>query len=456
MKIDDFQPDPWQSEVLAHQGNIILRTGRQVGKSTIVSRKTYKFATENEKVLEFIEKGVEINILCIAASVRQAGFIYDKITALFERDNEQLVEAAKETFRTKNSRFPTYDELRRIQQSASLYKDLPTKTKITLKTGVTIYCLPAGKTGIFIMGLTIDLLVADEAAFIPEVVWNAILPMVMISRKRGLGLIWLLSIPFAKSGYYHSCETDDTFRFWHVTSEDCPRADKNFLAKEKRRMTKAEYARTYLGEYADEFNQLFPTELIMERSTFMSWEEKEKDLQKVYYLGVDIARYGGDENAFVVAEMDRRQHIRIVRIITTARVSITDTVGRVLALQEAFGFRKIFIDDAGVGGGAMDLLLEKLGRKVVGLNNARRSIDRDGRQKGILKEDLYSNALVLMEGGKLEMISDLGLQKSLKSMTFEYTSEKNLKIGGSYSHIAEAFVRAAWCIRERGLRPYVM
>ena len=442
----EFVPDNWQKEVLAHEGNVHLRTGRQVGKSTVISQKTYDFAKKHDNS----------TILCIAASVRQAGFIYDKITAHFERDNNKLVEDAKKEFRRKHSRHPTYKELREIQMTASLYRELPTKTKIQLKTGVTIYCLPAGKTGIFIMGLTIDLLVADEAAYIPEAVWDAILPMVMVSKNiNGLGYIWLLSTPFAKAGYYYLCETDPDFRSWHVSSENCSRISPNDLRKERSRMSKEEYARMYLGEYADDFHQLFPSELIKECAKITAWETDEMKADRVYYLGVDIARYGADENAFVVAEMDKRNHIRIVKSITTQRRSITDTVGRVISLDEIFHFRKIFIDDAGVGGGAMDLLLEKKGRKVVGINNSRRSVDREDHKKAIMKEDLYSNALVLMEGGVLEMVGDMALMKSLRSMTYEYTSEKNLKSSGNYSRIAEAFVRAAWCIRERGLRLFV-
>ena len=452
-----FTLDRWQEEVMAHEGNVHLRTGRQVGKSTVVSMKTYEFATKNPKVLEMTRSGEDVTILCIAASVRQAGFIYDKITSLFEQDNEKLINAAKEVFRKKKGRFPTYKELREIQLEASLYKDLPTKTKISLKSGVTIYCLPAGKTGIFIMGLTIDVLVADEAAFIPEPVWNAVLPMVMVSRKkRGIGYIWLLSTPFGKGGYFYACESDDDFGHWQVNTEDCPRADLKFLAKEKARMTKQEYAQMYQGEYADEYNQFFPSDLVKRQTTFMEWITKtEYDRGRRYYLGVDIARYGGDENAYVVMELDHKKHMRCVKVLTTERVPLTDTIGRILKLEERFAFRKIFIDDAGVGGGPTDILIEKLGRKVVGINNAKRSIDREDRKKAIMKEDLYSNALMLLESGKLEMIADLKLEKSLKSIQYEYTSEKNLRLHGNYSHIAEAFVRGAWCIKECGLRLFL-
>ena len=70
---------------------------------------------------------------------------------------------------------------------------------------------------------------------------------------------------------------------------------------------------------------------------------------------------------------------------------------------------------------------------------------------------MYSNTLVLLENGKLELISDLALLRSLKSITFSYSTDvqNRVKIFGDYSHLAEALVRACWCVRERGLEVYV-
>ena len=78
----------------------------------------------------------------------------------------------------------------------------------------------------------------------------------------------------------------------------------------------------------------------------------------------------------------------------------------------------------------------------------------DQKRVKILKEDLHSHTLMLMETGKLELISDLSLLRSLKSITFEYTGDRRLKIFGDYSHLTEALVRACWCLREKSLNLY--
>ena len=413
--------------MLDHEGNITIRAGRQVGKSEVIGAKGCQFA----------DKHPGTTTLIIAASQRQSSLIFEKVKANVDR----LCDRRKE----------------------NLYKEPPTLTKIFLKNGSKIYSLPAGRTGYFIRGFSIDLLIADEAAYIPKTVWNAVIPMIAVSRKaRGMGWIILLSTPFGKGGYFHASFTDKDFKHFHASSEECIRIPKTFLKKERERMTKAEYRQEYMGEFCDEWNQFFSTELIKRCMTFVEWE-KEKDFRKDarYYMGVDIARYGGDENAFVICEL-LGTRLKIVKVLVTDRVSTTDTIGRIVAIDAEFKFAKIFIDDSGVGGAVTDQLIERLGRKVMGLNNASRRIEIQGEEKkrGIFKEDLYSNALMLMETGRLELISNLKLLKSLKSITFEYgalTSHggRGVKIYGDYAHLAEGMVRAAWCLKERGLSLYV-
>ena len=72
-----------------------------------------------------------------------------------------------------------------------------------------------------------------------------------------------------------------------------------------------------------------------------------------------------------------------------------------------------------------------------------------------MKEDLYNNLLNLMEKGNIKLFDDPEILLSLKSIQYEYTDYKNLKIFGNYSHITEALVRAAWCMRDKSLNIYI-
>lgn len=282
--------------------------------------------------------------------------------------------------------------------------------------------------------------------------------MLAVSQKaRGLGWETFLSTPFGKGGFFYNSHFSDDYRQFHVSSEDCPRIGADFLRKEKARLSKAEYRQEWLGEFTDEWNQFFPTALIKSCMTFIDWNKEENyNPAYGYYYGLDPARYGGDEIGGVIVEEHHRR-LKAVKCIVTDRVSTTDTVGRTSKYHEVFNFRKIFVDDGGLGGAVTDQLIEKLGkRRIMGLNNSSQRYEMQGEEKkrGILKEDLYSHCLMLMETGRLELISDMRLLKSMKSITYEYSSDKNLKISGEYSHLTEALVRACWCLKERGLNIY--
>ena len=162
--------DGWQEEVIKTQGNLCLRSGRQVGKSTIISIKAGDYAMENRDKV----------VMVIAKTERQAQLLFEKILAhIFFTDRTKIMTG----------------------------KNRPTKSKLKLKNKTVIHCLPCGDTGYGIMGYTINLLIADEAAFIPQEVWNAITPALAVSR----GTIWLLSTPATKEGYYYNCFSDPTF-----------------------------------------------------------------------------------------------------------------------------------------------------------------------------------------------------------------------------------------------------
>lgn len=461
--------DRWQKEVTEHKGNSSIRAGRQVGKSTVVAKKACDFAFDYPGLVQLI----------IAAAQRQSSQLFVKSLSRLEYFNQYLLD--------KTGRYVEKHELSSRQNlmqrkewdsKYGIFDGMPTKTEIRLKhpdnvgkdekdiditkKGSIIYAFPAGKTGVFIRGLTVDHLIADEAAFIPEEVWVAVKPMIAVSRKlRGLGWITLLSTPFGKGGYFYESCQDIDFMQWHISSENCPRIPRDFLQKEKEKMSRAEYAQEYLGEFVDEFNQFFPTMLIKERMTFMEWDrKKDYNPNASYYLGIDPARYGEDEAAFVSGELHSKK-FKIVHCEEKKKAqgkAITSLRDYTLILDKEFKYKRIFNDDTGVGGGLTDLLQEELGKsKVVGLNNASRKFqeEHEEKKKGILKEDLYSNALSMMERGEIEIINNLKLMRSLKSVQFEYTKDRNLRIHGKYTHLAEAFVRCCWAMQSKGLKLFV-
>ncbi len=458
----EWQWDKWQEKVIDYEGSITIRCGRQTGKSTTVSKR---------RAMQML-KYVGSKSLIIAPAQRQSSELFIKVMSWLEFKNQEVLDSVGNY--KDNPKLTTRGNLearRQYDYRHGIFNEEPTKTTIILKKdfaqqrgkeniGSICYALPAGKTGIYLRTFALDFLDIDEAAYVPEPVYTALKPMLAVSEKlRGLGWETFLSTPYGKGGFFWQSHQSRDYRKFHVSAEDCPRISKAFLRKERKRMSRREYRQEWLGEFTEDMSQFFPSDLIKERTTILEWNFKDDyDKSARYYLGVDFAGYGGDENAFVICELQQKK-LRIVKCWTTDRISATDTIGRIIASNGEYNFSKIFVDDGGLGSPITDILQERLGRKVLGLNNASKRIEVQGEEKkrGILKQDLYSNALTLMEAKQIDIILDLDLIRSLKSITFSYgdnPATRKLAIFGNYAHLTEALVRACWCNKERGLALY--
>jgi len=216
--------DKWQSEVLKAKGNLCIRSGRQTGKSTIIAELVDDYACNNKEKV----------VMVIASTERQAYLLFEKIYENIRKKHFSLLKKGKK---------------------------YQTKSKLELKNKTRILCLPCGLDARGIRGYTVDLLIADEAAFIPRPVFDALTPSISTRIKEGARII-LLSTPFGRENYFFDCFGNDTFTKFHVSSEENIRQDKDFLDAEKKRMSKISYAQEYLGEFADSQMQFFKDSLI--------------------------------------------------------------------------------------------------------------------------------------------------------------------------------------------------
>jgi len=421
MKLDD-----WQQKVLNTEGNLALCSGRQVGKSTVIAIKAGESAMRSKKT-----------IMVIAHVERQALLLFEKILGHIYQVNKASIKTGK---------------------------DKPTKHTIKLKNGSIIHCLPTGDSGYGIRGYTINELYADEAHFIKEDVWAAVTPMLATTG----GTIHLLSTPFGTSGYFYRCftEKDNSFTKIHVSTEEVaekreePQKNnlKTFLNEEKKRMTRLQYQQEYLGLFVGGIQRFFSDTLIDNSCTTL-FHNDTSTLVGDKYLGVDVARLGGDETVLVSVVRKKDKLIQFELDIPEGQL-LTDTTRLILHKDAINNYKKIYIDDGGLGVGVYDPLLEneQTKRKIVSINNSKRSIDKlkgsiNQRVKTLLKEDLYNNLKNLMENNNIEILNLPEIKQSLRSIQYEICDGK-LKIYGNYSHIAEALIRAAWAMKDKTLNIY--
>lgn len=212
-----LSPDPWQRALLTSEWDrALLNCCRQSGKTTASAALALETALE----------GADRLVLILAPARRQSKEFLHSTRGLYR-------DADPDTGIDKRS------ELR-----------------IRLDNGSRIIALP-GKEGT-VRGYTADLVIADEAARVPDSAYVATRPMLAVSGGRFVGL----STPAGQRGWFYTAWTDPA-QEWErveVTGHDCPRMSEEFLEQERQEMGDWQFRNEYLCEFQDTEDQLFRTE----------------------------------------------------------------------------------------------------------------------------------------------------------------------------------------------------
>ncbi len=425
--------DPWQEKFIGTKGDKLLCTGRQVGKSVISSVDAALWALKNPKKV----------VLMIAPTERQAYALFEKTLDVIYRTDKKQIKRGK-------------------------YR--PTKTKIQLKNGTIIWCLPTGLTGLGIRFLTVHRLYVDEASRIPEMVWDAVTPMMLTTG----GDTILLSTPFGTEGYFYDVLINkrDGFNSYTRFRTDSLKVMKERaicatwtkiqreksierIEQEKARMSALAFAQEYMGQPLDDLKQIFPDALLREICVLPRPPQVLED--RDYFLGQDIAGMGKDLSTWEILDGTDKENITQVEHLSERRIRTPDRVKTTLTLERKYGFKRIGVDTGGIGSGDFDYLLNEPNtrRKVISLNNSSRWLDRDKkRSTRLLKEDMYNNLLAMMEHKHIKLLKDDDIYHSLRSIQFEKHG-MNIRYSGSDSHIAEGLIRAAWLCHTKPLSIYL-
>lgn len=412
--------DDWQKQVLDHQGNFMLFCGRQVGKSEIVAKKIAEYLLNHEKVKLLIISGVE----------RQASSLYDKVLHYIEKSHRNALKTGKER---------------------------PLKTEMKLRNGSMLITEPVGVDGASARRHTLHGIIFEEMQLIPEEAFAALTPMLLTTG----GFMWLLGTAWATEGYVYDRLSDKDFLVIRVNSEQVaeqrPEPNRtimlNFLESERKRLPASQYAQEYLAIPQENARQVFPDSLIAKVTTEVRPGKIEKAFEHV--CGVDPAGLGEDEGDISILKILPNGQMVQVENEITKKLLTTQTTSRIIELHRHYDFKKIYVDDGGVGFGVFSELLTTSDTRYIteALNNSARSLDiSDDKRKKILKEDMIFNLLAMMERGDIKLLNDPEIRESLKSYRFEIEKDtKKLLIQSNYNHPTEATMRAAWYYQTKGL-----
>jgi hypothetical protein len=216
-----WTPDPWQASLLHSQApQLALCCGRQVGKSSVVAVLASHTAVFNDDAL----------IILIAPSQRQSRELAIKVGSFLGsiEPHEELEEQNKLSIRLASTR--------------SRIVALPGHDPKTIRG----FSAPR-------------LIVIDEAAFVLDETYAALMPMLAASPE---GKIALLSTPFLQQGFfYEAWHGSGNWERYEVPSRDCPRISAAWL-EERRREDPLKFAREYECSWSAGADCLFSDELL--------------------------------------------------------------------------------------------------------------------------------------------------------------------------------------------------
>ncbi len=382
---------------------IVYRTGRQVGKSTNAGIKAIHFAYFAPLFASNIDTGVA-NVVIASLSKDQAHLILSKISEFLHMS-------------------PTL--------SGKIRNEI--KTQITLEwydgTGVTNFIVrPIGDTGDSLRGFTVHFAILDEAAYIPEVVYNAFLPSTVTTKPH----ILLTSTPKGKAGqFFKSCMQshtiyehgkprklhDDKEKYpwtqFHVTTFDNPMAkDDPQVLKLIGGTTRASEKQELYGEFLDGGNSLIPYNLLQESLQPVKLREFE-----YYEAGVDTSGKGADETVVTIAGI-RNGVVYPVECYTELTTEQPALARKLKQFNRIYGLRRIYIDETGMGDTLMDLC---------------RDVDPEMNIYGINfksdKTDIYVNLERLFEERliNLSLLEDFHKDKMAEQLSYMYWEHGKFK-----------------------------
>ena len=193
--------------------------------------------------------------------------------------------------------------------------------------------------------------------------------------------------------------------------------------EQKDKMTKSNFDMWY--------NANFPS--MLEDSVFDITEvernivEQEEKFYGKRILSVDVARFGRDFTVYALVDKVEGTY-RVVDFIQDEHKDTTSVAGRIINLHKKHNFDTILVDEAGVGGGPLDIVREK-GIEAVGVIAGSKCTTNDASENCMnLKAELYMKAKKLFEIDKLKIINKGTILKELRGMKKDFSPNGKLKI----------------------------
>ena len=291
--------------------------------------------------------------------------------------------------------------------------------RIELKNGSKILCLSANNTE-GLLGYGGDVVIIDEAGSIPrDVIKQRILRMLM-TKKEGKNLLFVIGTPHNKDSYLWDAWNSSDFMKYRITWRDAVK--ENIMSKDeiefiRKELSEDEFSIWYEAEWRDlSEDNFFDMERIREKCVIEKRSYDNESLQAFeIVLGCDIARHGTSKTAVVVLGRLNGSYY-MIDYRTVSKKGLSWQMGWIENLVKKFRANKVVIDETGLGSGVYDVLRERLVEK---------GVDIIGFSFGKRKErfSLYDRLKWEIEEGNLYLLKDEKLRGQFGAFKIKYRSD---------------------------------
>jgi hypothetical protein len=285
------------------------------------------------------------------------------------------------------------------------------RTTIQLHNNSIIVALPCSEN--LLRGYTADLIICDEAAFMPEeTITQVMFPM--LSTTNG-GAIFL-STPWGKNHFFHKAYTNPDYSIHTAKSTECPLIKPEFLQEQKRILPDEIYRSEYLAEFTEPAHCFFPYDLIRNciDPTIEQIADPETAPHAEYYAGIDLGKLN-DHTATAIIKHDHTM-LKLVYIHEyPLDTPYSHVIGAVVNANRRMQFQKLLIDQTGVGEPIQEELQNQDITAAEGITFTTQT-----------KENLLTNLKLTMEQNRLRLPYNRHLIEQINQQQCEYTKTGHL------------------------------
>lgn len=335
------------------------------------------------------------------------------------------------------------------------------RSRITLSTGSEIVCVPASTRQV--RGRSIDLLILDEANFMPAELWTA--ASFTVAARPGSRVV-MASSPWTRDHFFTSAwnsgqQGQDGYASFHWPSTESPLMDTELLEQFRLTMTSREYEREVLAVWVDDVGSFFTAAELDDAVADYTMTPPENARGQLAVGGIDWG-FSVDANAVVMLGVLDDSDLNTDRLGGDlvyyvpwlehhSRMQYSTFIDRLVDIARGYKVYKFVSETNGPGMPATQLLRERLhyNRQVVKTWTGVAAVHTSNRYK----QSAFSQIKLLLQQGRLVLPRHPELLKQLHALEYEMTPSGNVRISvperAGHDDVCMALAQAISCTTGR-------